>query len=102
MDWKKADIIYSEPVREIMGNPPRIVLRYGSTMIFVIFLLVIFFAWFFRYPDLVPSPVEITTENPPVTLVEGYLQDQTPLDKERGNGNQGSDTRSNGDSGFHR
>ncbi|HVN58902.1 MAG TPA: HlyD family efflux transporter periplasmic adaptor subunit [Bacteroidales bacterium] len=69
MEKKKPDIIYSEPVREIMGNPPRVILRYGTTIIFAIFVLFILFAWLFRYPDVVSSPVEITTENPPVTLV---------------------------------
>jgi multidrug resistance efflux pump len=69
MDKRKPEIIYSEPVREIMGNPPRVILRYGTTLIFIVFIIVIIFAWYFRYPDLVQSSVEITTENPPVTLV---------------------------------
>jgi multidrug efflux pump subunit AcrA (membrane-fusion protein) len=68
MERKKPDIVYSEPVREIMGSPPRSILRYGTLLIFVVFILVIIFACFFRYPDLVPSPIEITTRNPPVTL----------------------------------
>ena len=29
----------------------------------------ILFAWLIRYPDTIPAPVEITTSNPPVTLV---------------------------------
>ena len=45
------------------------ILRWGTFIIFIIFILFIFFAWFIKYPDLIPSPVEITTENPPVTLV---------------------------------
>jgi multidrug resistance efflux pump len=65
---KKPEIKYSEPVREIMGNPPGRILKWGTTVIFSLFILFILFAWLFRYPDLIPSPVEITTENPPVTL----------------------------------
>jgi len=69
MTDKKPEIKYSEPVREIMGSPPRKILKWGTTVIFTVFLLFILFAWFIRYPDLIPSPVEITTENPPVTMV---------------------------------
>jgi HlyD family secretion protein len=69
MGLKKNDIVYSEPVREIMGNPPRRILRWGTTIIFSVFVLFIIFSIIIRYPDLIPSPVEITTENPPITLV---------------------------------
>jgi HlyD family secretion protein len=69
MEIKKPEIKYSDPVEEIMGNPPGRVLRWGSFTILIVFVLFILFAWFIKYPDLVPSSVEITTENPPVTLV---------------------------------
>jgi len=36
---------------------------------FIVFVLFILFAWLIRYPDTLPSPVVITTMNPPVTLV---------------------------------
>jgi len=35
----------------------------------LIFVLFILFAWLIKYPDTIPAPVEITTTNPPVTLV---------------------------------
>jgi multidrug resistance efflux pump len=69
MKERKQDIIYSEPVREIMGNPPGRILRFGTVVILSVFVLFILFAWLIRYPDTIPSPVEITTSNPPVTLV---------------------------------
>jgi hypothetical protein len=65
----KPEILYSAPVKEIMGNPPRKIIRWGTTVLFSVFLLFIFLAWLIRYPDIIPSPVEITTLNPPVTLV---------------------------------
>jgi hypothetical protein len=65
----KPEILYSDPVKEIMGNPPRKILRWGTTVLFAVFALFIFFAWLIRYPDIIPSPVEITTLSPPVTLV---------------------------------
>jgi len=66
---KKHEIQYSEPVREIMGNPPGKILRWGTTIIFIVFILFVFFAWLIKYPDIVPAPVEITTENPPVSIM---------------------------------
>jgi HlyD family secretion protein len=69
MKDRKPEILYSDPVKEIMGNPPRKILRWGTTVMFSIFVLFILFAWLIRYPDTIPAPVEITTMNPPVTLV---------------------------------
>lgn len=65
----KPEIIYSDPVKEIMGKPPNRIIRWGTTTLVVVFILFIFFAWLIRYPDTIPAPVEITTTNPPVTLV---------------------------------
>ena len=69
MKNKRSDILYSDPVREIMGKPPRRILRWGTTIMLLIFVLFILFAWLIKYPDTIPAPVEVTTTNPPVTLV---------------------------------
>ena len=69
MKNKRPEILYSDPVREIMGKPPKRILRWGTTIMFLVFVLFIFFAWLIRYPDIIPAAVEITTTNPPVTLV---------------------------------
>lgn len=65
---RKPEIIYSDPVKEIMGNPPKRIVRWGTGMMFSVFVLFILFSWLIRYPDTIPAPVEITTSNPPVTL----------------------------------
>ncbi len=67
--YRKPEIRYSDPVKEIMGKPPRRILRWGTAAIFVVIVIFFVFAWFLKYPDLIVSPVEITTENPPVILV---------------------------------
>ena len=69
MKNQKPEILYSDPVKEIMGKPPRKILRWGTTIMFLLFVLFILFAWLIRYPDTIPAPIEITTTNPPVTLV---------------------------------
>ncbi len=63
-----SEILYSEPVREIMGRPPRKIIQWGTGLIFSVFLLFVMLAWLIRYPDTIPAPIEITTENPPVTI----------------------------------
>jgi HlyD family secretion protein len=69
MKDRKPEILYSEPVREIMGNPPSGILRWGNIVLFTVFLVFLFFSWILKYPDMVPAQVEITTINPPATLV---------------------------------
>jgi HlyD family secretion protein len=69
MKSRMPEILYSESVKEIIANPPGKIVRWGTTFIFLVLALILFFAWVIRYPDIVPSPVEITTVNPPVTLV---------------------------------
>jgi multidrug efflux pump subunit AcrA (membrane-fusion protein) len=91
MKEKRPEIRYSEPVREIMGSPPGSILRWGTTVIFCVFILFFIFAWLIQYPDFVPSPVEITTENPPVTLVSKlngkikhlYVNDKDSVSKDQ-------------------
>jgi HlyD family secretion protein len=62
------EIIYSEPVQEIISNPPAKIIRWGTALIAFVFILLITLSWIIKYPDVVPAPVEITTVNPPVTL----------------------------------
>jgi multidrug efflux pump subunit AcrA (membrane-fusion protein) len=69
MSEKKQEILYSDPVKEILGRPPGIILRCGTVVIFVVFVLFIAFSWIIKYPDTIPCPFEITTVNPPITLV---------------------------------
>jgi len=69
MREKKVEILHSDQVNEIISDPPRKIIRWGTTVIFTVFVLLIILAWLIRYPDIVPAPVEITTTNPPVTLV---------------------------------
>jgi len=68
MKDRKPEILYSEPVMEIISDPPRTIIRWGTTIIFAVFVILVLFAWIIRYPDIVPAAVEITTVNPPVTM----------------------------------
>jgi multidrug efflux pump subunit AcrA (membrane-fusion protein) len=81
----KPEILYSDPVKEIMGRPPRKILQWGTSIIFLAFSLFVLLAWIIKYPDTIPANVEITTENPPVTLtgkVSGRIKNLYIKDKE--------------------
>ena len=62
------EIIYSEPVQEIISNPPAKIIRWGTALIAFVFILLITLSWIIKYPDVVPAPVENTTVNTPDTL----------------------------------
>lgn len=68
MKTRRPEILYSDQVNEIISNPPRRIIRWGTVMIFLVFLLLVLLAWLIKYPDIIPAPIEITTVNPPVTL----------------------------------
>lgn len=89
MNYGNIKLIFSEPVNDIIGDPPRRIVRWGTSIISLFLVLFIFFAWLIKYPDIVPAPVEITTAHPPVTLVAKvsgriknlYVKDQDSVSK---------------------
>ncbi len=61
--------IKSDEITEILGPPPRWIVRWGITLLFVIIAVVLIGCVFFKYPDTVFAPVIITAENPPSVVV---------------------------------
>ena len=59
----------SEEFNEIMGVPPRWIVRWGTTIIFMVIALVFIGSAFFRYPDIIVAPAVITSENPPSVII---------------------------------
>jgi multidrug resistance efflux pump len=59
----------SEEVQEILGTPPGWLVRWGTAIVAVGFVIIFTAAWFVRYPDVVSVNVEITTATPPVEIV---------------------------------
>lgn len=60
----------SEEVQEILGTPPRWLVRWGTTLVLMGFAFLVAVAWFVRYPDVVSSDkLSITTADPPVEVV---------------------------------
>jgi len=61
--------IYSDEVQEIMGRIPGWVVRWGLSVIFAIFIVLLGVAYFFKYPEVVTSSIVLTTTNPPTELI---------------------------------
>ena len=61
--------IRSEEVQEILGKPPRWIIRAGIGIVLVVVLTIFIGSWFFKYPDIIQANITVTTINPPVPLV---------------------------------
>ena len=67
----------SEEVQEILGSPPGLLVRWGTTIVLLSIVLLLLVAWFVKYPDVVQADVEITSTTPPADAVartDGRLQ----------------------------
>lgn len=59
----------SEEIQEILGVPPKWIVRWGITLIFIIIAIVFIGSAFFRYPDIVIAQAIITSKNPPSVII---------------------------------
>ncbi len=55
----------SESVQDILTQPPHWMIRWGNTLIFVILLLILLMSYIIKYPEFVPAPIIVTSQNPP-------------------------------------
>ncbi|CAH0287434.1 HlyD family secretion protein [Chryseobacterium sp. WG14] len=58
----------SESVQDILTQPPHWMIRWGNTIIFVILLLILVMSYIIKYPEFVPAPIIVTSQNPPEKL----------------------------------
>ncbi|MBN1951500.1 MAG: HlyD family efflux transporter periplasmic adaptor subunit [Bacteroidales bacterium] len=59
----------SEQLRDILGQVPRWIVRYGTVLIFLIILVLFIGSALLRYPDVIAARLVLTTETPPVQLI---------------------------------
>lgn len=60
---------YSEEVQDIMSFIPNRIIRWGLTVIFCIFFILLIGSFLFKSPEIVSAPMILTTKNPPVSLI---------------------------------
>jgi multidrug efflux pump subunit AcrA (membrane-fusion protein) len=58
----------SESVQDILTQPPHWMIRWGNTIIFIILLLILVMSYIIKYPEFVPAPIVVTSQNPPEKL----------------------------------
>ena len=83
--------VRSEELSEILGTPPGWLVRWGTGVVVVGFLLLMVVAWLIEYPDVITARVEFTTATPPVDVVaraEGHIQQFLVEENEVVQGNQ--------------
>lgn len=55
----------SESVQDILTEPPHWMFRWGNTIILLILLLILAMSYIIKYPEFVPAPIIVTSQNPP-------------------------------------
>lgn len=83
--------IRSEEIQDILGQVPQWIVRYGTIVILIVFLILIFGSAFLKYPDIINSRIILTTENPPADLtanVSARINQILVSDKQKVDSNQ--------------
>lgn len=78
--------IRSDEVQEIMGTPPKWIIRRGITVILLVVIILLVGSYFYKYPDLIQARVTILSENPPISIIarsEGKLEMLFVADKQK-------------------
>lgn len=59
----------SPDVQEILGRPPRKIIRAGITVVFAVVALLFVGSYFIKYPEVLASSITVTTENLPAGVM---------------------------------
>ena len=58
----------SESVQDILTQPPHWMILWGNTIILIILILILIMSYIIKYPEFVPAPIVVTSQNPPEKL----------------------------------
>ncbi len=67
-EYEKIEL-RSEEIQEILGTPPRWIVRWGTTIAFLTFCALLFAGYFIRYPDIIKAPITLASANPPMEII---------------------------------
>jgi hypothetical protein len=59
----------AESVQDILTKTPHWMLRWGNLIILSILILIFFFSWLIKYPDIVTTEITITSSIPPEKII---------------------------------
>ncbi|MBA7549544.1 hypothetical protein ES705_42031 [subsurface metagenome] len=83
--------IRSDEIQDILGQVPRWIVRYGTVVILIVFLVLTFGTAVLKYPDAIEARIKLTTENPPADLtanISARIQHILVTDKQKIDSNQ--------------
>ncbi|MDR6459273.1 multidrug resistance efflux pump [Chryseobacterium vietnamense] len=68
---KKIDLLeeHSDYSREVLEKTPSWIVTWGNSIFFIFITVLFFISWMIKYPDIVSTQVEVTSQHPPVYLV---------------------------------
>lgn len=70
MPLRSEDIeLHSEEVQEILGTPPKALVRWGITAVMFGVVIMLIISYLIEYPDVIKGTAVITTEQPPISVV---------------------------------
>ena len=64
----KHEIRYSGAVEDIINTPPQSAVRWGTTIVGLVILLLLILSWLIKYPYVIRAEAVITTTNPPAAI----------------------------------
>lgn len=71
-EFKKRDnnnALRSEPVSELISENPGFIVRYGTTIFFLVLIMIGIACWFIQYPDVINTTAKLTSINAPKTVI---------------------------------
>lgn len=57
-----------QEIRQIMGEPPGWIVRWGNSLVLICVTMLFLVAYWVKYPDTIPLPLVLQTENPPIRV----------------------------------
>jgi multidrug resistance efflux pump len=82
---KETFEIRSQEVQELLGHVPRWVVRWGTIVILIILVLLFILSKTLRYPDIIHSQIQLTTNIPPAEIkanIDGSIKSILVTDKQ--------------------
>lgn len=64
-----SQIEETEQIQFLLGNEPSWFLLWGNMVIFIFVVIGILLSLLIRYPDVFPAPIEISTSQPPISVI---------------------------------
>jgi multidrug efflux pump subunit AcrA (membrane-fusion protein) len=61
--------IYSEPIRDFLEKIPSWLIRWGTSIVFVIVFVLFVLSYFIDYPDIVKAPLKLTSLDAPKPII---------------------------------